>query len=751
MKLTNFLIEAERVSTIQKKLIQSPEEDRPKFTPDQKAAQKQMRALGDVGQVDMVRGMNPGEPDPSNRSEFIGQGQKTAERTSNVKFGDEQDPVDRMLAQTAPVAKFQKKKEAERAQQRKDLGTRPSDLRQPDVIHDARGNVKPSYTKYQQRIRDQKAFDKKAAELEGSGLDVDEKGQTAFDKLSARQRANRTIDINKPLGRLDAESEVSQALRDAQVLSQVDTLRQPVPMNVRGKEFAITDVPYLRAGYQNPGLGIAAKNEIDDDAIDLIIAGTRDTDKYSPIGEPIDAETLQNRSGAETTRVQDPTTRDLKNIQPEVLANDPSANLTDEQIERQTKFFNALSQQDSKGIQKLSFTHKVSPEMVKKFIDRFGTSTQDNEFLISKLKNAGNTAPMTARYGGDLGREGRQFQVPGAPKGVYDLERMKKENNDLFNKAEANRAFSIIETYLKQGGRDAYAQHEGIRSIADMDLEHIRSLRDPKDAKGNPLEGGFDHPDNWVFAGGELNKLRGNKSLAGKTTTARAFGDEVIDMDNSQVRGSFEEFLSALAGVDSTKPKGRAGREWDTLRRTALEMLTDPNEGDEMIGRPTGGRASDRGIFAPETMRNRTPDEVRELRQKLVNNFNISAEMAANMVPEPRRRYDVSSLTGVRPSAKIGQQNRIEGKPYTADPKQYEQDVITNVRDQVMYNKAVQIFKDELGINPETGKKYNEEDLYDDPDFIRFQANMALMGPSAAPEDREESQPRERAGRRRGL
>ena len=112
----------ERVSTIQKKLIQSPEEDRPKFTPDQKAAQKQMRALGDVGQVDMVRGMNPGEPDPSTRSEFIRQGQKTAERTSNVKFGNEQDPVDRVLTQVAPVAKFQRKKEAERSQQRKILG-----------------------------------------------------------------------------------------------------------------------------------------------------------------------------------------------------------------------------------------------------------------------------------------------------------------------------------------------------------------------------------------------------------------------------------------------------------------------------------------------------------------------------------------------------------------------------------------------------------------------------------------------------
>ena len=160
-----------------------------------------------------------------------------------------------------------------------------------------------------------------------------------------------------------------------------------------------------------------------------------------------------------------------------------------------------------------------------------------------------------------------------------------------------------------------------------MGLEHIRSLRDPTDADGNELEGGFDHPDNWVFAGGELkNKLRGNRSLAGKPTSARAFGDEVIDMDRSQVSGNFEQFLS-FVGVDETRPKGRGRTEWDRLRRTALDMLTDPEEGDEMIGRPTGGRATDRGIFAPETMRNRSPEEVRELRQKLINNFNIPPEM----------------------------------------------------------------------------------------------------------------------------
>ena len=158
-------------------------------------------------------------------------------------------------------------------------------------------------------------------------------------------------------------------------------------------------------------MGIAAKNEIDDDAIDLIIAALEMLeDKYSPIGEPIDAETYRVDLVQKPLEYKIQTTRDLKNIQPEVLKNDPSANLTDEQIERQTKFFNALSQQDAKGIQKLSFTHKVSPDMVKKFIDRFGTSSQDNEFLISKLENAGNTAPMTARYGGDLEERADRFK-----------------------------------------------------------------------------------------------------------------------------------------------------------------------------------------------------------------------------------------------------------------------------------------------------------------------------------------------------
>jgi len=48
----------------------------------------------------------------------------------------------------------------------------------------------------------------------------------------------------------------------------------------------------------------------------------------------------------------------------------------------------------------------------------------------------------------------------------------------------------MVRNYLRQGGRDAYASHEGVRSIMDMDLEHIRSL------KAAVREGGADHPDN---------------------------------------------------------------------------------------------------------------------------------------------------------------------------------------------------------------------------------------------------------------
>jgi hypothetical protein len=87
----------------------------------------------------------------------------------------------------------------------------------------------------------------------------------------------------------------------------------------------------------------------------------------------------------------------------------------------------------------------------------------------------------------------------------------------------------MVKTYLRQGGRDAYAMHEGIRSIADMDLEHISSL------KGKGASAGRDGPDNWVFASGPLNMQRAENELTGEegTITKYAQGPKAPDRENA--------------------------------------------------------------------------------------------------------------------------------------------------------------------------------------------------------------------------
>jgi hypothetical protein len=114
-----------------------------------------------------------------------------------------------------------------------------------------------------------------------------------------------------------------------------------------------------------------------------------------------------------------------------------------------------------------------------------------------------------AAFGGKLGPEAKRYQNED---GTYDLTRMPAS---LKRQALKNRAEAIVMTYLRQGGRDAYSPHEGIRSIADMDLEHIRSLKSSRDP-------GKDDPSNWVFAGGELNRLRGERDLTGEGSVLRS-------------------------------------------------------------------------------------------------------------------------------------------------------------------------------------------------------------------------------------
>ncbi len=250
--------------------------------------------------------------------------------------------------------------------------------------------------------------------------------------------------------------------------------------------------------------------------------------------------------------------------------------------------------------------------MLDSFIDMYG-ETSDNvnrsKTLIDAVRSAGGTAfKKNVFYGGNLGPEAKEYEIKGAP-GTYDFARMPKSLvKKLKPIALDNRAREIIKVYLQQGGRDAYAPHEGIRSIKDMDLEHIQSLEG-----ANP---GVDNPSNWVFSSTELNRLKSNRDLTGPGSSIEKLAQgprEFQDQDFTAMGRTFRDF-------------------------TGGDEELEQELADALGGNPAGNTRQ-RGVFGRTRYSNLSNEQKQELRDT-ARDYGMSEREISLLFPDPQPNPD---------------------------------------------------------------------------------------------------------------
>jgi hypothetical protein len=479
---------------------------------------------------------------------------------------------------------------------------------------------------------------------------------------------------------MDAVTSADRVMRDKTRDAESGGMREP--MKVQGLQKAVPDNPYLRHGYQSSGVGIKAK--LDQDDLDYLYAATQDD---APEAKEKKNTGLIDRRGVEDTKRRRPTARDVEALDPEAekLAADKKAYLTPEVMAQQKQLRDALSKQDSKGVQKIAFKHKVTPQMLQGYIDMYGYNKQKNSNLLAQVQGMGlGEGRDKAAFGGNLGPEGKRYQNED---GTYDLTKMPAK---LKKQALKNRAEAIVMTYLRQGGRDAYSPHEGIRSIADMDLEHIRSLKSSRDP-------GKDDPSNWVFAGGELNRLRGERDLTGEGSVIekQAQGPRQLPDD------AFEQM----------------GKTWDEFTGGDSELATALQ--DTFGGDPTqkGVKA---GIFAKGKYKN-LPEAEREELRNLARDEGMPEPAVQKLFPTETPQADQNVM-----DSDFG----TTGTPYVTDPERYDLDTTVDARDAVRKREVIQAISDKYG----TISKRERDNTPEFKDFLKRTRDEKLPPPAFSDE-----------------
>jgi len=708
MNLTQFLDEARRARGVRPQ----PEDPNAPTTP----ARQAIRDTGDVGQTDMLAQIYP-QSNPKDPRQFIKKGQELATSAGVAQFGDEQDPIDRALDITRGPSAYQQRMTPQTA------GAAP---KRKDFKSDAA--FQAAKLKYDQNL----------SRIKEPGLDPGE-----YEELSAAERMQTAADAGLPRGRLSARGEVEDALKDARTASELPRLRQPIDLG-GGRE--VLDRPYLRHGFQSSGVGLpqmtADSSEEDrDDFLDQITAAQIDPDKPDSGGK-IDPTQAIDTGGIDKSKVRTPTARDLETVQQGAEDMGVEAGkeyLTPEVLNHQAQLRKALATQDNKAIQDLAFSHEISDEVLDQYIERFGQSRgtggkEGKMKILARIETFGisDADRQKAAYGGDLFDGGEvpdeykpkynagtkskpDWKIdPTAPEGVVDLTALPQELRD---KAIMNRGRELVRTYLKQGGTDAYAPHEGLRAMTDMDLEHIRSLKadlgDSADTDGDESNDfGYDHPNNWVFASGQLNKLRAASPLTDRTSKYMTGPVDVDLIDKEQQKSTYDAFI---ADMDKEKQK-----------KFKADMGSIGARGSGAFTNTAGG------------FKGRTQDDIEKDRQKLIKNYGATEDQAAAMIPDIP--YNPQGTTYYDPDTKAGEPGRLPGQgnrmglqSYPADPSAYAQDVRTDERDEMVYNAGIQQLKQIHG-----NKK--EKELLKTPEGMKFKKSLAGLEPAAYGSDYDEEE-----------
>lgn len=472
----------------------------------------------------------------------------------------------------------------------------------------------------------------------------------------------------------DRITAADQDFDDAIVSAQGPTLRDPIVVDTPDGPKKFYDSPELEHGYQPSGVGVMNKKEFDTEYMDALIGGILDPDQASSdkvdailgvrddISQKSKPAVIRTSKGGDIdTEVKDPTRRDVEAMsdQGELRGElEGRAYLTPEVREKQQAMRDALVGQQSDKVQELAFKFKdVSDEQVDEFIDRFGQARgrvgkEGKKRIIAEIEARGGVdGERSVIWGGDI-------KVPAAarkdndgnplPKGQVNMAKI--DDEDLKAEIRAQRARELVRTYLKQGGINAYAQHEGFRSMLDMDLEHIKSLK----------AGGYDSPDNWVWASSNLNQLRGDKDLGPFVDT------RVTDSGITGPEGG-----AKLGGTTQNISRADAVKTFNSFIRQNPDNQEKLDNFKADIGDPSAFQVTNRGIFAPDEYAKLDQDEIEQLRAAATKHYGFTDDMAASIFPD---------------------KGRLSGNPLgdiemgdTEDYEQYDQDSTTNRRDQVIY------------------------------------------------------------------
>ena len=681
MNFNNFVELAEDLRSAD--LAPRKEED-----PKKRAMQQRINKVGNRGMVDTVSKIT-GKP-IKNARDFRKAGKEVASAATGVEFGDKQDPVDRALAMTRGPARYQRAKE-----QKQIKDGVPPDKRTKGLEAPSRGMVDNN-------------GDKRYTSNDGE-----------YEKLSQQKRMDYALG-GKPVP--SATGEVEDALRDARLAAS--SLEAPEPITMKGvtkkdkkgnpildddgkeQDEKIYGSAGLKHAFQRTGLNIGDRDEdgdydednpisdraLSDTDLDQIVAGSLDAEKVldPKSGLEIAADDLASPGGSERSKLQKPSKADLEAI-----------------YNRSQEWEKALDKQDAKKIQELSFTKDVDDETLNNFIDKLGKTNNGSERIITSIKENGlGKERKDAVYGGDLGDAGKKYRVKGSPDGVYDLVTMQRENSSLYKRALVNRGREAVRTYLQQAGKDAYAPHEGLRSITDMDLEHIKSIKDPSDESGESMTPGFDHPSNWVWASGQLNRGRGNQAL---TKTAKKYDKGNVEYTKQAKESLKQTYNSLIDRVLGERPEDKeAAEQWDELKAGIS---------DELGGDPSGTNKTKRGAFddikRTNSQQQKIMDKLKELgaNQEEIDKFSLG--------PDDFRDADSTNIETV-----VGGQDDV--KPASVDPEAYDKFVSREHEANFRYNKGIDALKSKY---PEYSK--SEDSLLATPEGLEFM--KALNGENDDP------------------
>lgn len=522
---------------------------------------------------------------------------------------------------------------------------------------------KPEHQEYTQKLKDYEAF------KNAGGQDAP-KGRSKKEIEAGMEKAQKTGQLAGRDATTAADQEFDSVIQQA---ASPDLLP-----GVKIGDKTVGSSADMRHAYQGSGVGQKDKEEMDDDYFNQMMGAIIDPDlatkpkgkggevdpAMAALGQRLDLDKsdipLIQKGGDDgyNTKVMDPSARDVEahSQDGEELASD-KAYMTKEVKQRQKALRKALNGQDAKAVQDIAFKFKdISDERLDSTIDMFG----QNRGQVGKEGKKAALAALEGRGGVDGERSviwaGADFgdKVPDEakkdadgndlPEGVYDMSKVPANMKADMKQA---RAREMVRTYLKQGGVDAYAEHEGFRSIMDMDLEHIKSLKN----------GGFDGPDNWVWASSPLNQGRGKEDLG-------PYVDSSVDKRGVTGPDGGSKLAQTTQGR-MLKPREQGQFFQQMFGDNPLLKTRFENDFGEL---KKGTRGQFKGVFDSAKYDELSDEQIAAHRKNLVDNYGFTEEQAKIQFPDK----------GVQ-----------SGKTYGNDAKAYDADATRNERQQHQYRKAL--------------------------------------------------------------